>query len=96
MCVGLGGYSLAMHVGNAGHTRLNVYAPEAMIKTITPSLDEPVSGGVWLARDRGNGPKTRPGAKPSEEGRCSPQTNEPPQGNPTLQDGEEVRNLYGI
>jgi hypothetical protein len=49
MCVGLGGYSLAMHVGNAGHTRLNVYAPEAMIKTITPSLDEPVSGGSgWL------------------------------------------------
>jgi hypothetical protein len=46
MCVGLGGYSLAMHVGNAGHTRLNVYAPEAMIKTITPSLDEPVSGGL--------------------------------------------------
>lgn len=38
MCVGLGGYSLAMHVRNAGHIGLNVYALEEMIGSlrITP------------------------------------------------------------
>jgi len=64
MCVSLGGYSLATHVGNAGHTRLSVYALEAMISSlrITPSP-------AW---DRGNGSEARPGVEPSGRGDVTP------------------------
>jgi len=64
MCVSLGGYSLATHVGNAGHTRLSVYALEAMISSlrITPSPE----------RDRGNGLETQPGVEPSGRGDVTP------------------------
>ncbi len=62
VCGCLGGYSLAIRY--AKHVKLSIYALEAMTRNllITPS---PAMG-------RGNGPETRPGAKPPARGHVAP------------------------